>query len=361
MCTNASLARRASSRTAPTKGPPDLTKAWTLKPGQGPDSLELTELSRAPLGDSDVRVAIKATSLNARDLMIAGGYSPLPVAEELTPLSDGAGDIVEVGIRVSGFGVGDRVVSAFNPAHLDGPYTPDMEPSALGGAAPGLLAETVVLPASALVKLPGSVSYEQAACLPCAGVVAWNGLFESGAFMPGQTVFATGTGTVSLIALCLAKAAGARFGLSSGDGDKLQRAMALGADFGVNYRSDSDWDEAVKRATDGRGADIVLENAGPPSIAAAVRAAAQGGRVAQIGFKSPEGPPIDVLDMMLASVSVKPVMVGSRAMLERLVQMVAVNKIELPVEAIFPFAEAREAFEAALTGNAFGKIIISNL
>ncbi|MEL7545861.1 MAG: NAD(P)-dependent alcohol dehydrogenase [Pseudomonadota bacterium] len=337
-----------------------MTKAWILKPGQGADSLELKDIDHRPLGDGDVRVAIKAASLNSRDLMIAGGHSPLPVAEELTPLSDGAGEIVELGSRVSNFEIGDRVVSAFNPAHLDGPYTPDMEPSALGGVAQGVLAETVVLPASALVKLPADLSFEQAACLPCAGVVAWNGLFESGAFMPGQTVFATGTGTVSLIALCLAKAAGARFGLSSGDPDKLERASALGADFGVNYRAEPDWDQAVKHATGGHGADIILENAGPPSIAAAVRAAAQGGRVAQIGFKAPEGPPINVLDMMLASVSVKPVMVGSRAMLERLVQMVAINKIELPVEATFSFAQAREAFDAALAGDSFGKIIISN-
>ncbi|MEO0699966.1 MAG: NAD(P)-dependent alcohol dehydrogenase, partial [Pseudomonadota bacterium] len=337
-----------------------LTKSWTLTPGQGPGSLRLADADEANLGAAEVRIAIKANSINARDLMIALGKSPLPVADSLTPLSDGAGEVIEVGSEVHQFAPGDRVVAAFNPAHLDGPYSPAMEPSAFGGVAQGLLSESVVLPASALARLPEEVSYEQAACLPCAGVVAWNALFETGTLRPGDTVFATGTGAVSLIAMQLAKAAGATFGISSSSDSTLQKALGIGADFGLNYAAEPQWDEALRRATQGRGADVILETAGPPSIATSIRAAAQGGRVAQIGFAAPEGPPINVLDMLVGGVSVNPVMVGSRAMLERLVRAVAANTIEVPVARSFAFADAPLAFEAAMHGAGLGKITITH-
>ncbi|MEL7541737.1 MAG: zinc-binding dehydrogenase, partial [Pseudomonadota bacterium] len=155
-------------------------------------------------------------------------------------------------------------------------------------------------------------------------------------------------------------AAFARFGLSSSDDAKLEKAMTLGADFGVNYRAERSWDDAVRRATQRIGAETILENAGPPSIAASVRAAAQGGRVAQIGFKAMDGPAIEVLDLMLNSVTVKPVMVGSRAMLARLVRAVAVNDIQVPISQTFSFNDALAAYSAAGQSNGFGKIVISN-
>ncbi len=337
-----------------------MTKSWTLTPGQGPGSLRLVDAGEAKLGAAEVRIAIKANSINARDLMIALGNSPLPVADSLTPLSDGAGEVIEVGSDVHQFAIGDRVVAAFNPAHLDGPYSPAMEPSALGGVAQGLLSESVVLPAPALVRLPEGISYEQAACLPCAGVVAWNALFETGALRPGDIVFATGTGGVSLIAMQLAKAAGATFGISSSSDANLQMALEMGADFGVNYASEPQWDKAVRRATGGHGADIIVEVAGPPSIATSIRAAAQGGRVAQIGFAAPEGPPINVLDMLVAGVSINPVMVGSRAMLERLIRAVAANTIQVPVARSFAFADAPLAFDAVMGRDGLGKITITH-
>lgn len=169
---------------------------------------------------------------------------------------------------------------------------------------------------------------------------------------------ATGTGTVSLIALQLAKAAGIRFGVSSSDDAKLAQAAELGADFGVNYRTHSDWPTQVRAATEGEGAHVVLENAGPPSIASSVRATAAGGRVVQIGWKGLEGPPIGVPDLALGQVSIVPIIVGSRVMLERLVAAVAFNRIEVPIHATYAFDEAPRAFEALSNGQALGKIVI---
>lgn len=337
-----------------------MTRSWTIRPGEGVSSLTLAEQTPAPVHPSQVRVALEAMSLNARDLLIALGQSPMPSADTVTPVSDAAGTVTEVGAAVNRVAPGDRVVVAFNPAHQSGPYEPYMATEAHGELRSGLLADEAVVDQMALVKLPDSISFEQAACLPCAGVTAWNALFESGPTRPGQTALATGTGAVSLVALHLAKAAGLRFGITSSDDAKLEQARAMGADFSVNYRANAAWHEPVRDATGGVGAHVVLETAGPASVATSIRAAAAGGRVAQIGFKATDGPPLSLLDMAVGAVSLVPIMVGSRSMLERLVDHVAVNDISLPIDSTFAFTDAPLAYNALAEGTAFGKITIVN-
>ncbi|MEL7514387.1 MAG: NAD(P)-dependent alcohol dehydrogenase [Pseudomonadota bacterium] len=335
-----------------------MTQNWTLTPGDGIASLSLKDAPETGLLPGQARVALKAWSLNARDLMVAYGMSPVETAPELVPLSDTAGVVTEVAQDVTGVAVGDRVVVTFNPAHQSGAFEPYMGVFAHGEASQGVLAQDRVFDARALVSLPDGISFAQAACLPCAAVTAWNALFEVGQLKPGQTALTTGTGTVSLIALLLAKVAGAGVGVTSSDPAKLAQAADLGADFGVNYRDRPDWDAAVKEATGGHGADVVVETAGPPSIATAVRAAAQNGTVAQIGLKGVEGPAVSILEM-LSGVRIVPIMVGSRTLLERVVAAVVQNNIEIPVHQRFDFADAPAAFDALQAGNAFGKITIT--
>ncbi|MEO1604323.1 MAG: NAD(P)-dependent alcohol dehydrogenase [Pseudomonadota bacterium] len=335
-----------------------MTQNWTLTPGDGTASLSLKDAPETGLLPGQARVALKAWSLNARDLMVAYGMSPVETAPELVPLSDTAGVVTEVAQDVTGVAVGDRVVVTFNPAHQSGAFEPYMGVFAHGEASQGVLAQDRVFDARALVPLPDGISFAQAACLPCAAVTAWNALFEVGQLKPGQTALTTGTGTVSLIALLLAKVAGAGVGVTSSDPAKLAQAADLGADFGVNYRDRPDWDAAVKEATGGHGADVVVETAGPPSIATAVRAAAQNGTVAQIGLKGVEGPAVSILEM-LSGVRIVPIMVGSRTLLERVVAAVVQNNIEIPVHQRFDFADAPAAFDALQAGNAFGKITIT--
>ena len=336
-----------------------MIQSWTLRPGEGIDSMVLKESHSDALEPGQVRVALKAWSLNARDVMVAMGHSPAPVADELTPLSDAAGIVLEIGESVTRVAVGDRVVVTFNPAHQSGAFEPHMGAHAFGELNQGLLSSERVLDQMALVKLPDNITLAQAACLPCVAVTAWNALFETGPLMPGQTVLATGTGSVSLVAMSFAKAAGARFGITSSDSNKLEQAQSLGADFGVNYKDRPDWNQAVRERTDGLGADVVLETACPPSVATAVKATAQNGRVAQIGFKALEGPAVSMLDLMLGGIRIIPIMVGSRVMLERVVSAVSINAIELPIHASFPFNDAPSAFAAQMSGDAFGKITLS--
>ena len=336
-----------------------MVKGWKLVPGKGVESLELVDVKPAVVSQDQVRVELQAWSINARDIMVANGLSPMPVADLLTPLSDAAGIVTEVGEGVSEFEPGDKVVVTFNPAHLSGPYESRMAPYAYGETNQGLLQEEVILHQSTLVKLPDEFSLRQAACLPCVGVTSWNAMFEIGELKPGQTVMSTGTGNLSLMALKLAKACGVRFGISSSDDEKLAMAKDMGADFGINYRSESDWPMAVLEATEGRGADVVLENVGPPSIANSVRAAAENGLVAQIGFKHPEGPGINVLDLMIKGVSVQPVMVGSKSMLQNLVAAVIANTVQFKVHEVFGFGEAKSAFECMVAGETSGRIVVA--
>ncbi|MEM6988556.1 MAG: NAD(P)-dependent alcohol dehydrogenase [Pseudomonadota bacterium] len=336
-----------------------MNTAWQLTPGKGLGSLRMTTVESEPLRVGHVRVNIMANSINARDVMVAQGQSPLPVGADIVPLSDGAGVVAEVGEGVSTFAVGDRVVLTFNPAHQNGPFEPHMATQALGELRSGLLSRETVIEDTALVKLPDAVSFEQAACLPCAGVTAWNALFEAGPLLPGQTVLATGTGMVSLMALQLAKAAGMRVGVTTSRESKRLRVMGMGADFTVNYRENPEWDAQVRTETAGRGADVVLETVGPPSIARSVKAASQGGRVMQIGLKGLEGDPLSPLDLLVGGVSVVPVMVGSRAMLERLLECVALHGIRVPIHARFDFDNAPHAFSAFGSTERFGKIVIA--
>ena len=160
---------------------------------------------------------------------------PLP----FTPLSDAAGEVLEVGREVTPFKSGDRVVSHFFIDWQDGEGTPEKRTASLGFTLPGLLAENLVLPERAFVPLPSHLSYAEGATLPIAGVTAWNALFptDQSALPPGSTVLLEGTGGVSIFALQLAHAAGLRTIITSSSDEKLARARTLGADSTINYRT----------------------------------------------------------------------------------------------------------------------------
>lgn len=333
-------------------------KQWSLVPGKGIQSLQLIETEQPQPSVGELRIKIMATSINARDLMIASGHYPAPTAEQLIPLSDGAGIVTAIGEGIEGFNINDRVVIPFNPAYLDGRREPWMFLHALGALDNGVLAEEIVQKATAVVKLPDNISFETAACFPCAGVTAWNALFESGRLLLGDNVLIIGTGGVSLIALQLAKAAGANVIITSSSDSRLEKARALGADAAIDYIKNPEWQDKVKEFTSGLGANMVIESAGPPTIEKSIKATAVGGRVAQIGFKGMEGK-VSPLDLVMGGVIIVPIQVGSRRFLERLVRAYSVNNLEAPIGQKFSFGNAPEAFAALEQGEAFGKIVIN--
>ena len=227
---------------------------------------------------------MRAWSMNFRDLGVASGrYFGGAVARDTVPLSDGAGEITAVGPGVTQWRVGDRVAPTFFQGWQGGPFHAGVQPTALGGALDGVLAEQVILSEQGLVRMPDHLSFEEAACLPCAGLTAWSALFDAGQARPGQTVLLLGTGGVSVFALQFAHAAGARVIVTSSSDEKLARAKAMGADETVNYKSEPDWDRVVQECTGGRGADIVVEVGGAGTLPRSLNAVAAGGTVAVIG------------------------------------------------------------------------------
>jgi NADPH:quinone reductase-like Zn-dependent oxidoreductase len=329
-------------------------RAWIVPAGcTDAAGLRLVEQPDPIAGPGQVVVRMRAASLNYRDqAVVRGQYFGGAVPRDLVPVSDGAGDVVSVGSGVVSVAVGDRVAGTFFQPTPKGP-------AALGSPLDGVLSEYVVLSDGGAVRLPASVDYEAAACLPCAGVTAWHALFAVGrAVSPGDTVLVLGTGGVSMLALQLARAAGARVIVTSSNDDKLERAFALGATDGVNYARTPNWEQEVLRLTGGRGADCVVEIGGAGTLGRSYQALARGGKAALIGFLA--GPHGDTSPhpLMLKAGTLHGIFVGDRPMLEALLRAVVVNRIAPPVDRVFAFDDAASAYTYQASGAFVGKIVV---
>ncbi|QSA96974.1 NAD(P)-dependent alcohol dehydrogenase [Methylococcus sp. EFPC2] len=333
-------------------------QAYQIKSGQQIAGLEQVERSLAAPADHEVQVRVHAVSLNFRDLMIADGKYLSAGEAPVVPCSDGAGEVVAVGARVSRFRVGDRVAASFFPEWIQGAPTVQNSVGALGGARDGMLAEAVVLHEDALVSIPAHLSYTEAATLPCAGVTAWNALFVEGGLRPGDSVLLLGTGGVSVWALQLAKAAGLYTIITSSSDEKLERARRLGASATINYRTTPEWQEEVLRLTEGRGVDLVLEVGGKGTLARSIASARMGGTIAIIGGLSGFGGELNPFALIGGAKRLSGIFVGSRSMFEDLNRFVSVAEIHPVVDRVFPFRQAREAYTHLKNAGHFGKIVI---
>jgi NADPH:quinone reductase-like Zn-dependent oxidoreductase len=332
-------------------------RLYRLPQHTGFDDLTLTQGDLPACGRGQVLVRMRAASLNFRDLSVATGkYMMSALPPDLVPLSDGAGEVVEVGEGVTRVKPGDRVAGIFMQGWMGGEMEPAHGQTALGGAIDGVLAEYVVFDAQGLVHIPDHLSYEQAATLPCAAVTAWNALFGLHPLQPGQTVLVLGTGGVSIFALQFARAAGARVIATSSSDEKLARARALGASDGVNYKAVPEWQGAVRDLTGGRGVDHVVEVGGPGTLARSLGAARGGGVVTLIGVLT-RGQ-IDPLAIFGGGAIVRPIYVGSRAMFEAMNRAIALHRIEPVIDRVFGFEEAREAYRHLKGATHVGKVVI---
>src|SRR5688572_2170581 len=228
-----------------------MLKAYELHPEDGFDSLKLVDRVRPGIGPSDVRVRVRAVSLNYRDLMVARGSKKR--AKRIVPVSDGAGEVIEVGSDVKRLAIGDRVAAAFFPTWLDGGFAEEHHANALGGSLDGMLAEEVALPERGWIKIPPRYTFEQAATLPCAGVTAWHALFEAATVRPGETALVQGGGGVSTFALQLARHAGAAVIATSSSADKRARLTEMGAASTIDYKADVKWGDTARAAAGNGG------------------------------------------------------------------------------------------------------------
>ena len=334
-------------------------KAYELQATGNLDGLRLVDRPEPQPALGQIVVRVRAASLNYRDLIVMqGAYGR--VSLPLVPLSDGAGEVVAVGEGVTRWQPGDRVAGTFFPEWFSGPVSVETTKAALGGgSANGMLAEFVTLSEHGAVRVPEHLSFAEAATLPCAALTAWNALAEQGRVQAGETVVLLGTGGVSLFGLQIAKLHGARTIITSSSDDKLARATALGADATINYRTTPDWEKRVLELTDGRGADHVLEVGGAGTFAKSLRATRVGGHVALIGVLAGVATELRVTDILMKSLRVHGIYVGSRAMFESLNRAVTQHQLKPIIDRVFPFAETRAAYEYLQSGKHFGKVVIS--
>lgn len=327
--------------------------------GKGLETLTLVERPVPRPGAGQVLVRVHAASLNYRDLAIAQGrYGRSELRYPLVPLSDGAGEVVDVGPGVKSLKPTDRVASAFFQKWIDGPFGPEQASSALGGAIDGVLSEYVVLEEGGAVKFPSFLSYEEAATLPCAGVTAWVGLMEIGKLGPAPVTLAMGTGGVSIFALQLTRAAGGSVILTSSSDAKLARGKELGATHTINYRARKDWDAAARELTEGRGVDVILEVGGQETLATSLRAVREGGLVVLTGMLSGKPGDQEHARKNERGVRVESVYVGSARHFERLNEAVARAGIRPVIDRTYPFESAHQAYRCLESGAHFGKIVI---
>lgn len=333
-------------------------KAMVVDGGFGLRNLKIVTRERPAPGPGQVLIRMRAASLNYRDLMtVQGTYNPkqpLP----LVPCSDGVGVVEAVGEGVTRAAVGDRVCPIFCQDWWEGPPTREGLRSTLGGPLDGTLAEWMVVGEGGLVHPPSHLSDAECATLPCAAVTAFTALFTEGDLQPGETVLVLGTGGVSIFALQLAKARGARVILTSSHDEKLERARALGADETVNYVDEEKWGRRVRELTAGRGVDHVVEVGGAGTLEQSVQATAIGGQISIIGVLAGAKTSLAVTPILMGYLRLQGVLVGHRRTFEALVDFLAEHTLRPVVSDVFPWTEAATAFDHMARGAHFGKIVL---
>lgn len=297
----------------------------------------------------------------------------------LVPCSDMAGTIIAS--RSPRWKVGTRVASTFNQDHLSGQIRESDLASGLGAPLQGVLAEYRVFPERGLVALPAYLSFEEASCLPIAGVTAWmsiNGFQPLGQpldYSDGKTaqppcILVQGTGGVATAGLQIAAAAGFTSAVTSSSDEKLARAKTLGASTLINYRTHWEWQDPVLEATGGRGADIILETGGARTLRKSFDCVAFGGTIACIGYVSGKGDDkpqskdselnrlnVNVLALR-RNVTLKGILNGPRDRFEEMLKFYEAKGIRPVVDKVFGFEEAVEAFGFLGRGEHFGKVVI---
>lgn len=336
-------------------------RVYEIQESFGLDHLKLTDRpDPAPddLKPGHVLLHVRAVSLNFRDLMTVQGLynpkQPLP----LVPCSDAAAEVVAVGEGVDRFEPGDRVMPIFSQGWVAGEPTRERLRSTLGGPLDGTLQERLVLDQQGLVRIPDYMSDEEASTLSCAAVTAWSALVTDAGVTAGDTVLCLGTGGVSIFALQIARALGARVIVTSSSDDKLERARDLGAEHGINYTEDEEWGDTARELTGGRGVDLVVEVGGGETMAQSLRAVRMGGQISLIGVLSGIATDLEVTRVLMNRVRIQGILVGDRDRFEAMNRAFEAEELHPVVDRVFSFEDAVDAFEHMQAGQHFGKIVI---
>ncbi|MDB6141335.1 MAG: putative Zinc-containing alcohol dehydrogenase [Pseudomonas sp.] len=335
---------------------PEVMNRWELS-SFGLDNLRLVNTACPQPKAGEVLVKIEAVSLNYRDTQVVENGMTASLSFPFTPASDMAGIVVAVGEGVTRFAIGERVISTYITNWIDGNPKTWAEMPTQGGPIQGMLAQYVVTPAQWCVRAPKNLSAVEASTLPIAALTAWMALIELGHLHSGQTVVVQGTGGVSLFAVQLAAASGAKVIVTSSSDEKIAHAKKLGATHGINRTTTPDWHTAVLELTEGRGADHVLEMAGGDNLGRSLQAVVPGGRVSIIGLLESDEVRTPIMPLLGSRASIVAVAVGPRRAMEDMVRMIDHHGIKPVIDATYSFSQVLEAFAHVYRG-AFGKVVI---
>lgn len=327
-------------------------------PEFGIEHIREIELEESAPGDGQVLVQFEAAAVNYRDFMIAEGMFAPREDLPIIPLSDGAGEVVAVGQGVSALQPGDRVTPLFFPRWMSGDALGDERSVSTGLEAPGCLREHGVFDERAVVKVPGYLNAEQAACFPCAGLTAWSALVTTSGISAGDSVCVLGTGGVSIFALQFAKAMGATVIVTSGSDEKLDRARELGADHVINYKATPDWGPAAKALTGGRGVDVVVEIGGTGTLPQSFKAIRRGGHIPIIGALAGAEMGVLVYELIMTNAHLHGIGVGNRVCYEDMMKFCAQQEIVPVIDRAYAFDDAASAIRDIDKGEHFGKLVV---
>lgn len=332
-------------------------KAIRLRHPAGIDNLRHEDMA-APgdPGPGQIKVRIRASSLNYHDYIVVIGGIPTP--DGRIPMSDGAGDVIAVGAGVTEFAVGDKVVSTFFPNWLDGKPSMGGFASVPGDGADGYAAEEVIGPVTNFTHAPTGYSHAEAATLTCAGLTAWRALVPEGNLKAGDVVLIQGTGGVSIFALQFAKAMGATVIATSSSDAKLERLQAMGADHLINYKTTPAWGAEAMKITGGRGVDHIVEIGGAGTLPESITAASIGGHISLIGVLAGYAGTVPTMMLMAKQIRLIGITVGTRRQQQDMIRAINQNGIKPVIDRHFPLAELGAAFRHQESGTHFGKICV---
>jgi NADPH:quinone reductase-like Zn-dependent oxidoreductase len=334
-------------------------RVFQIQDDWGFEHLKLATRPDPKPGHGQVLVRMAASSLNYRDLVVlVRGYGAFTGNLPLIPLSDGVGEVVEVGAGVTAARVGDRVCPCFMQNWVAGAPSLERLTGTLGGPIDGTMAELMCLPESGVVKVPAHLSHEEAATLPCAALAAWSALVTYDNLYPGARVLVQGTGGVALFALQFGKLLGAHVTVISSSDEKIARAKALGADAAINYRSTPEWSKATREITAGRGYDHVVELGGETTLPQSLRCIRPGGTISMIGVLSGSAMSAPLGLVVTRQVRLQGITVGHRDGFAAMMRAVDQYQVKPVIDRAFAFEELKEAMAYLKSGAHFGKVCI---
>lgn len=335
-------------------------RVFQIEGDWGFDNLKLSERPDPVCGNGQVVVKMRYASLNARDLIVPErGYGRATGELPLIPVSDGVGEVVEVGADVTRVSVGDRVCPTYFQDWTSGEPTPERLSSALGGPLDGVMADLVCLSAQGVVKIPDYLTDAEAATLPCAALTAWSAIVTHGQTRAGDKVLVQGTGSVALFALAFAKLHGAHVTVISSSDDKLAGVTEMGADATINYRTTEDWARASRSITADRGGyNNIIELGGAKTVPLSLRAVRPGGTLSMIGVLSGLNIEASLGPIVARQVRLQGVTVGHRDGFEAMLQAMEQHEIQPVINETFAFEDLKPAMDHLRSGGHFGKTLI---